>query len=404
MPSASGSSPGRWTSPSCSRGCWRSDVDGVISNDPRIFGGAQKYGICEDHLFGVERRQGLSLDSCPWFVASRSSSCWPQLPRSRCERPAERRRRHPDDHRRRYRDDHDCAAERPDRGRRHDLRRRRRRHDGRTGEGGRAGGIRPAGAVRLEEAQWWAAADRLGAKSYVAGAVNRALSAPAGSDVERRRRRQGRGRRRVRRVPEPKLRAPGEELDAPARELRPKISEARTGVDIREPEMRKAITRALQARATRGPIALAAKVIEPTVTLRDFGPVVVIRRESKSLYLYRGSGSGGSSASRPGSPRIRRRSGTSRSSTMQRNPWWYPPPDSDWAQGPEARSSGARRTRSARAGWGSRRRSSASTGLRTPGLDRVLRLARLHPDADSATPSGSSTTSRSGRPVFIRAV
>ena len=39
------------------------------------------------------------------------------------------------------------------------------------------------------------------------------------------------------------------------------------------------------------------------------------------------------SRSRPGSPRTRRRSGSGRSSTMRRDPWWIPPPDSKWAQG-----------------------------------------------------------------------
>ena len=95
--------------------------------------------------------------------------------------------------------------------------------------------------------------------------------------------------------------------------LRPKISKARTGVDIREGDMRKAITRALK-RGDRGPLMLAAKVIQPSVTLRDFGPVIVIRRESKALYLYRGQRFWKKFGVATGQARTRRRSATSRSS------------------------------------------------------------------------------------------
>ena len=71
--------------------------------------------------------------------------------------------------------------------------------------------------------------------------------------------------------------------------------------------------------------------VEPSVTRARFGPIIVIRRESKVLNLFRGM-------------RLWKRLGvaTGQSSyptpigrfsivTMQRHPWWYPP-DSDWAE------------------------------------------------------------------------
>jgi hypothetical protein len=38
-------------------------------------------------------------------------------------------------------------------------------------------------------------------------------------------------------------------------------------------------------RNQRGPLELPAKVVEPLVTAASFGPIIVIRRDSKWLYL-----------------------------------------------------------------------------------------------------------------------
>ena len=179
--------------------------------------------------------------------------------------------------------------------------------------------------------KWWAAADRLGAKIYVAGAVNRALSAPAGSDVSVVVAVKGAVLDEYIAYLNRNFARPAKNSTLRLVNLRPKISKARTGVDIREPDMRKAITRALK-QGTRGPIPLAAKVIEPSVTLRDFGPVVVIRRESKSLYLYRGQRFWRKFGVATGQPSYPTPVGNFEIVTMQRNPWWYPPPDSEWAK------------------------------------------------------------------------
>lgn len=180
---------------------------------------------------------------------------------------------------------------------------------------------------------WWAAPDRLGAKAYIPGAVQRALAAAPGTDVEL------------------VVKVKGAELDDYVAYLnrnfgrnakdarlrlvkyRPRLSKPRNGFDIDERQMKRAIVRALK-RGERGPLRLEGSVVKPKVTLKNFGPIIVIRRESKRLYLYDGQ-------------RFVRRFGvaTGQASyptplgrwsivTKQRNPWWYPP-DSEWAKDAE---------------------------------------------------------------------
>ena len=95
---------------------------------------------------------------------------------------------------------------------------------------------------------------------------------------------------------------------------------------------------------------------------------------------------------RPGSPRTRRRSGSGRSSTMRRDPWWIPPPDSTVGAG--------RQADPARAGEpaGHALDGHLRAVRRHPrharcGLARLLAVARLHPHGDSRRGVGSSTTS-----------
>ena len=126
-------------------------------------------------------------------------------------------------------------------------------------------------------------------------------------------------------------------LDSPARDarltglraLRPWITKERTGKVIKQ---RNAVRRIVAAlRTHERTVRIRAARVDPRVTRARFGPIIVIRRESKVLNLYRGM-------------RLWKRLGvaTGQSSyptplghfsivTMQRHPWWYPP-DSDWAQ------------------------------------------------------------------------
>ncbi len=179
---------------------------------------------------------------------------------------------------------------------------------------------------------WWAAPDRLGAKAYVAGAVKRALAATAGGTTTM------------------VVTVKGAVLDdyiaylnrnfaqSPKNSilrlvnLRPRISKPRNGLDVNESAMRKAIIRALKT-GDRGPVTLAATVVKPTVTLKNFGPIIVIRRLSNQLYLYRGQRFWRKFGVATGQSAYPTPTGNFSIAEMWKNPWWYPPPDSDWAQG-----------------------------------------------------------------------
>jgi lipoprotein-anchoring transpeptidase ErfK/SrfK len=91
------------------------------------------------------------------------------------------------------------------------------------------------------------------------------------------------------------------------------------------------IVRALQSPQMHR-VRVAAKIVAPTRTVADFGPVIVIRRTSNELRYYIG-------------PRLVRTFGVATGQSiyptpigtfsivdMQRDPWWRPP-DSPWAQG-----------------------------------------------------------------------
>lgn len=114
------------------------------------------------------------------------------------------------------------------------------------------------------------------------------------------------------------------------RKLRPWITKESVGRVLRQRAATREIVAALRTNR-RAVLRIRANRINPTVTRARFGPIVVIRRESKHLNLFRGM-------------RLWKRLGvaTGQSSyptpvgrfsivTMQRHPWWYPP-DSDWAR------------------------------------------------------------------------
>lgn len=120
------------------------------------------------------------------------------------------------------------------------------------------------------------------------------------------------------------------------RSLRPKITRARPGRKV----LRRVSARALRLelrRNERGPVALRTRKLRPTVRAGSFGPVVVIRRGSRSLWLYRGRARKGMRLVRVfrvavGQPSYPTPLGRFRIVSKQRNPWWYPP-SAGWASG-----------------------------------------------------------------------
>ena len=82
----------------------------------------------------------------------------------------------------------------------------------------------------------------------------------------------------------------------------------------------------------RDPIAIEMKPVMPTVTRDGFGPVIVIRRASNQLYLYNGTRLWRTFRVATGQAAYPTPLGQWSIVDKQRNPWWYPPPDSDWAK------------------------------------------------------------------------
>jgi lipoprotein-anchoring transpeptidase ErfK/SrfK len=115
------------------------------------------------------------------------------------------------------------------------------------------------------------------------------------------------------------------------RKLRPWLSKDRPGRTLDQRAATNLILDRL-SKHSRRPVAAKARAIKPSVTRLNYGPIVVIRRDSKGLYLYNGM-------------RLRRTFGVATGQsvyptpigrftivTKQRNPWWYPP-NSSWARG-----------------------------------------------------------------------
>jgi L,D-transpeptidase catalytic domain/Putative peptidoglycan binding domain len=114
------------------------------------------------------------------------------------------------------------------------------------------------------------------------------------------------------------------------RGLKPYVTKEQRGRAVDRGRAERMIVSALVAHQ-RGPLTLPGRTLEPSVKRADFGAVIVIRRNSHRLYLYRGMrywklfpvATGTSSYPTP--------LGRFRIVVKWRNPWWYPP-DSDWAK------------------------------------------------------------------------
>jgi lipoprotein-anchoring transpeptidase ErfK/SrfK len=115
------------------------------------------------------------------------------------------------------------------------------------------------------------------------------------------------------------------------RKLRPWIAKPVFGLRLYRTRAEAAIVGALVANK-RGPLRLRQKVITPAITRTNFGPVIVIRRGSNRLHLYRGMQPWRVFPIATGQASYPTPLGRFRIVVKWRNPWWYPP-KSQWAQG-----------------------------------------------------------------------
>jgi lipoprotein-anchoring transpeptidase ErfK/SrfK len=114
------------------------------------------------------------------------------------------------------------------------------------------------------------------------------------------------------------------------RKLRPRVTRERPGRAVDRVAATAAIVRALRTN-DRLPMALPMRTLRPEVTRKNVGPVLVIRREAKWLYLYKGARYLKRFRVATGMERYPTPLGRFSVITKARNPWWIPP-DSDWAK------------------------------------------------------------------------
>ena len=113
---------------------------------------------------------------------------------------------------------------------------------------------------------------------------------------------------------------------------RPAFSESKAGLAVRRTEMTNALAYMLKTNR-RDVVPLLTKSVPPEVTPDNYGPVIVVFRESKRLTLFDGRRPVRTFGIATGTAEYPTPLGIYSIATMQRDPWWIPPPNSDWAQG-----------------------------------------------------------------------
>ena len=113
---------------------------------------------------------------------------------------------------------------------------------------------------------------------------------------------------------------------------RPAFSEAKAGLAVRRDEMTNGLAYMLKTNR-RDVVPLLTESVPPKVTPDNFGPVIVVFRDSKRLTLFDGPRAVRAFPIATGQAEYPTPLGIYSIATMQRDPWWIPPPNSDWAQG-----------------------------------------------------------------------
>ena len=216
--------------------------------------------------------------------------------------------------------------------------------DGVTIAGVSVGGLAPDQAAAVVQAafdrpvvlaykkkRWRVTPADLGAELRLGGAVERAIAAAPGEAVNLVVSVKGSYVRAYVAYLANLLSHPPKDATLRLKRFRPFLTKPRDGVKILREATTLALVRALRTNG-RGPIPLAFETREPKVTLANFGPVIVIRRESKKLYYYEGMRFKKRFGVATGQPSYPTPLGRFAIVDKQLNPWWYPP-NSSWAKG-----------------------------------------------------------------------
>jgi lipoprotein-anchoring transpeptidase ErfK/SrfK len=171
----------------------------------------------------------------------------------------------------------------------------------------------------------------LGARTYVDGAVRRALASDAGTAVRAAVAVDGATLRSY-------LAGLARRYDRPAvsarllfRGGRPIVTAERTGLRLKPVAAAAAVVQALRA-GSPGPVRLPAATPKPAVTSASIGPVIVIHRGANRLELFDGAKPWRTFPVATGQAAYPTPLGSFHIVVKWENPWWYPPA-SPWAAG-----------------------------------------------------------------------
>jgi lipoprotein-anchoring transpeptidase ErfK/SrfK len=112
----------------------------------------------------------------------------------------------------------------------------------------------------------------------------------------------------------------------------PEFSATHTGLAVDTRTMEHAVAQVLR-NGTRAPLTLLTRPVPPKRTAANFGPVIVITPSANTLALYDGTAPVRSFRVATGQAIYPTPAGIWRIVDMQRNPWWYPPVQDEWAKG-----------------------------------------------------------------------
>jgi lipoprotein-anchoring transpeptidase ErfK/SrfK len=117
-----------------------------------------------------------------------------------------------------------------------------------------------------------------------------------------------------------------------ANEEGPEFSASQTGLAVDTRTMARAITQVLRD-GTRAPLTLLTRPVQPARTVAGYGPVIVITRSTNTLRLYDGPSLVRTFSVATGQAIYPTPAGLWQIMDMQRDPWWYPPVQDEWAKG-----------------------------------------------------------------------
>jgi lipoprotein-anchoring transpeptidase ErfK/SrfK len=172
--------------------------------------------------------------------------------------------------------------------------------------------------------------ETLGAVAYIQAAITRARTVAPNTQVQLVVKVRGATLRKYLAGLAKRFERPAVDARLVLRKVRPFLTKERVGRRLDRTTTARDIIDTLVANE-RFPIELAIDEVKPKATRKNFGPVIVIRRDSNRLFLYDGMKYRRLFRVATGSSQYPTPLGRFHVVVKWRNPWWYPP-DSDWAR------------------------------------------------------------------------